>query len=392
MARAPFSVFKRPDKGGKAVFSARFFGEEGEIVSTRRLKAKNRTQAIVEAKRLLDQGAGLAQTNPPALDFLLGFWSESSIYARGRALRGRPLSVRYLEENRRVIARHLAGPLQGVRLRGLTAPRLERIILELADAGVSPRTINYALQAVRVPITWNARQHRVPDPLEYLEKVAEAPRVRGCLTMYEVRRIIDLRDESPRIRAALLLGALCGCRLGEIRGLLPEDIDKEAGVVHIKHNFVDEREGLKVPKSGSTRDVPLPALVLEALELCLAIAPAGSRFVIFNEKTADKPIEKNSVRRGFVRTLARIGIGDEERKARALTPHGLRHFYVSAGRAAGLPDFTVQRLAGHKSAAMMLRYSNHSEVVDFAAAKAALEAEIEPAAPVAAAPAREAHA
>lgn len=372
MARTPVSVFKRPDKDGKAVFSARFFDEEGEIVSTRRLKAKNRTQAVIEAKRLLDQGAGLAQTNPPALDFLLGFWSESSIYARGRAIRGKPLSVRYLEENRRVIARHLAGPLQGVRLRGLTAPRLERIILELADAGVAPRTINYALQAVRVPITWNARQHRIPDPLEYVEKVAEAPKARGCLTMDEIHRIIAL-DESPRIKLALELGALCGLRLGEIRGLLPEDVDAEAGILHVQHNFVDGREGVKEPKAGSVRDVPLPAPVKDSLDLCLAVAPKDARFVIFNERDASKPIEKNSVRRGFVRILQKIGIPDEERKVRNLTPHGLRHFYVSAGRAAGLPDFTVMRLAGHRTGAMMQRYSDHSEVIDFGAARAALE-------------------
>jgi integrase len=76
--------------------------------------------------------------------------------------------------------------------------------------------------------------------------------------------------------------------------------------------------------------------------------------------------------RAFRRILGRIGIDEEKRKARNLVFHGLRHSYVSITRATGLPDFAVMRLAGHKTLAMTERYSHSENVVDFAAARLAI--------------------
>jgi integrase len=220
-----------------------------------------------------------------------------------------------------------------------------------------------------------ARRLRIPDQLEHLQRVAERPRERGTLSLDEVAKIAALEGESPRIKTAMLLGALCGLRMGEVRGLMPED--RGQGVLAIRHNYVDDREGAKDPKCGSSRRVPLPGVVDELLSLCEALAPKGSRFIIYNEKDITKPIDKNALERGFRRVLKEIGIDEDQRRARNLTFHGLRHTYVSITRAVGLPDFVVQRLAGHKSAVMMERYSHAENVIDFTAARTALEGIVE---------------
>lgn len=375
--RAPFSVFKRPSRDratGKEVvrFVARYFDEEGTVVRTRTLQATNKTAAVLEAKRLLDKGEGIASADPLALDFLLAFWRSDSTYARMKALQGHPLSKGYVSNNAAVISKHLAGPLKGVRLRQLSTSRMERVVLDLSDSGVNPRTLNYLLQAVRVPITDYSRKHRIPDPLQYLPRAAEHPRERGTLSLDEVAKIAALEGESPRVRAAVLLGALCGLRLGEARGLQWQDVDAEAGLLHIRHNWVDT-EGAKGPKCGSFRDVPLPAVVLDALELCRAIAPDGVRYVLFSEGNKERPIEKRTIEHGFRALLVKIGIDTDAQKARNLVYHGLRHTAVSMMRASGLPDFAVMRLAGHRSAGMMEHYSHSDRVVDFAQARAALD-------------------
>jgi integrase len=359
---------------GKAIvrFVARFYDDDGAVVRTQTLEAKNKTAAVLEAKRLVDKG-GISSSDPLILDFLADFWKIDSDYAKMKALRGRPLSVRYIEINASSIKKHLSKPLKGVHFRELTVPRMEKIVLSFAASGINPRTINFLIQAIRVPVSDWARRHRVADPLQYLQRVAEHPRERGTLSLDEIAKITVLESESPRVKAAVLLGALCGLRMGEARGLEWGDVDEETGLLHIVHNWVDNREGVKAPKCGSARDVPLPAAVLAAVKLCRAVAPEGSQFVLYNEKRIDRPADRQILERGFRSVLGKIGIDDGARKSRNLVFHGLRHTFISLQRANGIPDFAVMRLAGHKSFAMTERYSHAENVVDFAAARVALD-------------------
>jgi hypothetical protein len=166
MASAPFSIFKRNSKDrttGKAVlrYVARFFDEDGNVVKTKTLEATSPTKAALEAKTLLDKGEGTVNADPFVMDFLDAFWKVDSDYARMKVLRGRPLSLKYVEGNAYLINRHLREPLSGIRLRSLNVPRIERIMLDLAAKGANPRTINTVLQALRVPVSDYARKHRI---------------------------------------------------------------------------------------------------------------------------------------------------------------------------------------------------------------------------------------
>ena len=379
--RAPFLVFKRNSRDRvtrKSVvrFCVRFFDDDGAVVLTKTLKATNKTAAVIEAKGLHDRGDARAKSDPLVLDFLADFWKIDSNYAKMKALRGRALSIHYVEISAMVVKKHLGERLKNVRLHQLTVPLMEKTILNLSETGASARTINAVIAAVRVPISDWARHNRVPDPLQYLGRIAENPRARGTLSVDEIAKIIELRSESPRVRCAVLLGALCGLRLGEVRGLEWSDVDEASGMLHVVHNYVDDREGVKGPKCGSRRDVPLPAAVLEAVTLCRACAPKDARHVLWNDKDATRPMDKGTIERAFPILLGRIGIDDTARKSRNLCFHGLRHSYISMTRAAGVPDFAVMRLAGHKSLQMTERYSHAENVVDFTAARLALNGAI----------------
>jgi integrase len=381
MARSPFCIFKRNStdrETGKPVlrYCARFFDEDGAVIQTKTLKAKSETKAALEAQGFIERGLCSKSADPLVLDFLKDFWRIDSDYAKMKALRGRPLSYHYIEVSASAIKKHLATPLKGIRLHQLTVTRMERIIIDYAASGMNPRTINILLQTLRVPISDWARKHRVPDPLQYLQRITERPKERGTLSIEEVAKIIALGGASPRVKAAVLLAALCGLRMGEARGLEWGDVDKKAGMLHIVHNWVHDVEGVKGPKCGSSRDVPLPAAVLEALELCHDIAPKGARFVIYNENTISHPMTARAIEKGFQAILIGIGIDAKARAARNQCYHGLRHAYVSMTRAAGLPDFVVMRLAGHKSLVMTERYSHAENVVDFAAARLALDSAV----------------
>lgn len=389
MAKAPFTLFKRTNKAGKTSYSARFLDADGRIVRTVALGTGHKTTAARKAAAMLASGVVAEADNPFVLDFIDSTWRMDSAYVKGRALRGMIISERYIDDSRRIAHRIFGKALKGLRMGDLTPGKLEAAILEAAEAGYGPRTVNLAIQSIRVPYNWYCREHRLANALAGVRKLAEHPKERGTLSAAEVARIVAIEDESPRAKAAVLLAALCGLRLGEVRGLQWEDIDEERGLIEVRHNAPTNCDTVKAPKWGSVRTVPAPQAVLDALALCKAMPEAkGSSFVIYNQAKKDKPVEEVTIMRGLHRILERLALGEKYAtatkkekfealaafKARNITLHALRHTFVSLTRAAGVPDFAVMRLAGHKTASMMENYSHAGQVIDFAAARGSIDA------------------
>jgi integrase len=240
------------------------------------------------------------------------------------------------------------------------------------------------------------REELDKDPFKNIEKAQESRREKGILTPAEVSRLIQAPATDPRGRLAILLGLLCGMRLGEARGLLWKDIGDE--VITIVHNYVDE-DGLKAPKCGSTGTVPIPESVRAAIEEVRQISrnPAPDVLVMGSMECPGKPFCRGYFEKALARELETIGIPGKwrpplhpgkklaveekkppegyvnEQRRRNLTFHSLRHSFITLGRLAGISDLEIQALARHRSRAMMERYSHASQVLDFAEAREKLE-------------------
>lgn len=112
------------------------------------------------------------------------------------------------------------------------------------------------------------------------------------------------------------------------------------GIIIVCHNY-QEREGLKAPKCGSVRQVPIPASVQSALDTVRALSdnPAPEEYVMLGPLPSGKPLSTKFFQRAL------------------------------AGELAGITDLEIQALAGHKSGVMMERYSHAGQVLDFASAR-----------------------
>jgi len=373
MARAPFSVSERITKRGVS-WDARFFGSDGAVIKTIRIAdAKSRSQAIRKAQSLLAEGIIPNAENPNALDYIASFWRRDSDYVQGRALRGRVISNDYLYISAHIVAKHAAPFLKGLRMTDIDLRRVEAMTLSLARAGIGPRTINATIQAIRVPLTYFSRMHRMPNPLQYLDKLAENERERGILSLDELSLLLKVHTDDPRVRAGVLLAALCGLRLGEIRGLKWEDVDRDNHVINIRGNYVSHAEGLKKPKWGHTRVVPLPTPVIESLDRCRILPYGDSPYLLWNAQHIEHPVDSGTITKGFYAMLKEIGIDRETRDKRYLTLHSLRHLFITLSRANGIPDYLVMKMAGHNSIQMTDRYSNHDTLIDFNDARLKLE-------------------
>lgn len=123
-----------------------------------------------------------------------------------------------------------------MRILDVTYGIIEKMILGMSKKGVQARRINVAVQAVRVPASHFCKMHRIPNTMAGLEKLKENPKQRGILSFAEVSKLIAVEGEELWVKA-VLLGALCGLRMGEVRSLQWADIDETTGSIKICHNL-----------------------------------------------------------------------------------------------------------------------------------------------------------
>ena len=100
----------------------------------------------------------------------------------------------------------------------------------------------------------------------------------------------------------------------EVRGLLWGDIDFEECVINIEHNYV-LLDGMKAPKAGSNRRVPLPEAVKAMLEYIRSVSMwTDSDDFVFCQPDARKTARGQHFFRYSVEVVLRdIGIPVEDR-------------------------------------------------------------------------------
>jgi integrase len=378
---AHYSLYKKRI-GTHGYWYVRYWNEREKRYSVHRatgVEASGKKERRAEAEKIALEMLPAISFNVSELTMLQyvnKFWQPDSPYFREHErVYGRKLSASYSKTHLDVIRLHVAPypPFARIGIEKLTAGLVRDWRLWLAERGASGTRINRASQAIRVPLRYAIeRDEAKVDPFTKLPPAHEIKREKGVLTKKEVVSLINAPVTDPKHRLAVLLGALCGMRLGEVRGLHWEDLDGDAGVIHIRHNWQD-LEGIKAPKCESSRDVPLPAMVSRLAEACRGQSPGP---LVFG-RTDGKPLCNGYFRLALIAELVAAGVNgvlcregaaglvdDREQRRRNITFHSLRHTFVSLARMAGVGDFQAQALAGHKSAAMMERYSHRGCVVE----------------------------
>jgi integrase len=295
------------------------------------------------------------------VEYLDDFWSAESDYAQEAALiKKQPLSTRYIHENQRVVKTHVAlfKPFKNIRLEGITTGLIRDFMLYEAKRGVSGDCINKALQAMRVPFSYAlSREEAVKNPFENIQPAVHERKEKGILIKEEVLKLINADVKNWKEHTAVLLGALCGMRVGEIRGLRWSDIKEDC--IDIKNNWQD-MEGNKKPKYGSFRAIPIGASIKGAFS---QVEKKGD-FVFANGKPDGKPLCMSWFQSALTNELENLGIPDAERRERNISFHSLRHTFITLGRMAGISDIEVRAMTGHKGAAIMEHYSHARQAID----------------------------
>jgi integrase len=273
----------------------------------------------------------------------------------------------------------------------------ERLVTRLTNAGLAPKTIrNYigTFHSVMGLAVRGRHIERNPAAMAELPKVRKSKRLR-FLNHDELNRVVStplpesdqelvaafppsrkkdrtsefggpqaVRDWWPVLRMMILLAAMTGMRLGELRALRWSDIDYRAMKIRVRREYV--RGQYDKPKSlGSERGIPLAARLVTELDEHhqRTVWNQDSDLVLAHPHTG-RPLDHARIGLHYHAALVRADV-------RRIRVHDLRHTFGTTMAASGKVSLrTLQEWMGHEDIRTTQIYADYmpaereSELID----------------------------
>lgn len=387
----PYYLIKRKNRKGKSQYYVRFIDQETgktikEWASGETSKGAAGRAAELELEKIQEQVKEAATLGSLAE----GFWDWDATYARGRRARGKSISHGTLdtaESNTRI---HIVPRWGDIKVTEITSAEIDNWILGLpVEKNLAAATVNKILQNLRTILDGAVGRGMIRfNPAKAVEPLSEHHKERGVLTDEEIRRLLVWPGPftDHRIYTMNLLAFSTGMRMGEARGLLVEDVKEDH--ILIQHSW-EQNYGIKPPKGGQNRAVPIPVVAQEALSEVIAFFEPET--LVFYGKDKSTPLSKNYIVDGLRDAIVTSTIDADlaakemnqeelekyrkkllaEIETRNVGFHSWRHKLNTLLRAAGIPDAKIRLLTGHRSEEMTDWYTQflHTDLTDVTAAQ-----------------------
>ncbi len=382
MSRKSIYLVKRSDRliKGKPTYYARFRDEAGELLPWRSTGETSKTRA--ENWALKEYKAGRISTRE---NLTFGTYSEKwwkwgeCDFIRGRLARGKSISRTYADVQRGYLDSHILPYFRSKKLSQITPRMIEDWLLKLKDSPrnlekpdsepLSATTVNHCLTTLK---TVHGEAHRLgviaSNPAGPVEQLREASKEKQILTAEEVRKLFAEETMEEVWAGSLphftlnMLAASTGLRMGEVQGLQVQHVHSDYIAIV---NAWERKYGLKEPKWGSAREVPIPTRTSRYLVQVVEESPYREpESLVFHGTDGQTPIGHKEILDALYAALSAIGISGKARKQRNVTFHSWRHLFNSLCRSR-IPDYKLQRLTGHRTQEMTEHYT-HLNISDFA--------------------------
>jgi hypothetical protein len=199
--------------------------------------------------------------------FLEEFWDyDKSPYVKEKRLHGQGIGKRHCYEMGLRLNKFWVPAFRGRTLGSITREDLKGFSLSLAEGGLAPASTNKIMMIGTAGLSWAYKEGFIPaDPTVGLIGFTGTVKKRGVLTPLEAQMLFVARWKDKRAYTASLLACTTGLRSGEVLALKLEDI--EPRILNVRHSW-SYYDGLKAPKNGEARRVPLlPEVRAKLLEL-----------------------------------------------------------------------------------------------------------------------------
>ena len=304
------------------------------------------------------------------ISYLLDFYNyDTSPYVREKIAHGQSIGRTHCKDSINRVNSYWKKHFMGRTLASITREELREFSLSLKKKGLAAATINKVMLAGKVAFAWAYQEGYIhTNPSEGLKNFVGKAKERGILSDEETITLFEQEWRDERSYVGNLVASTCGLRSGEVLGLKAEDIGLDR--LFIRHSY-SPLDGLKTPKNGEQRQVPLLPKVREKLLNLAEKNPWDDGFIFYSDKEG-QPMDHKLLNDGLYESMIKIGISKEEKEKRNLIFHSWRHRY--AAKMADLVDARSLGLAtGHKTMAMLEHYAAHANENHFKAVSEATE-------------------
>ena len=237
-------------------------------------------------------------------------------------------------------AKQLAQSFEGMRVVGITSPKINKHIERRQSEGAANATINRELSALKRMLNLGARQTPPKvDKVPYIEMLAENNVRKG---FFEHGDFLALRDKLPEhLRGFVTFAYKTGWRKSEISNLTWSHVDRKQGIVKLEAGETKNNEGRTVYLDGETQEVMDEQW--EARKKAKHLIP----YVFTNCDGSDRI---KQFRKSWNTACKETKIGDR-------LFHDLRRTAVRNMVRAGIPERVVMMISGHKTRSVFERYN-----------------------------------
>lgn len=273
---------------------------------------------------------------------------------------------------RHYVERYLNPDLGKKKLGQLSAREVRLYLDSLKRNGTGVRTIRYVHATLRAALEDAMREELIEKNVAKLVRPPAASRIEHHPLSVEETKFFLKSNRDDRLFALFLVIALLGLRRSEVLGLTWNDVDLGNGVLTVQrglHRVNGKLVTMETKTRRSRRTIPLPALVVAALEnhrveqvrerdeLGLPWQHAGYVFTT----TVGTALDPDNTTKLVKRALKTAGVRD-------VRMHDFRHGCVSVLLGLGVPPRTVMEIAGHSGLEMTMNVYAHVSLEDKQAA------------------------
>jgi integrase len=256
---------------------------------------------------------------------------------------------------------HLVPYLGNIKVQKLTPGRLQTFYSERIDAGVGTRSLQLAHRRLSQALDMAVRESIVSrNVCQIVGSPKHKPRTGQSWTEEEAIRFLETA-EKHRLHPLWALELATGLRRGELLGLRWQDVDLDAGTIHIRQ-AISILKGAPIvtePKTpAARRKIGLPPDVAEAMrehrKAWVARRLAASTWegdLVFCTRDG-KPLNPNNLYRDYNQLIAEAGVP-------RIRLHDARHTHGTLMSAAGVSIRAVADRLGHARTSVTLDTYSH---------------------------------
>lgn len=238
---------------------------------------------------------------------------------------------------------YILQPLGDVRLDALKQQDVDELVAGLLRRGLGRKTINNVTSTLSALVRYAVRNKVIP-PVDLRFTIKSQDTEIVAVHKKDVAKLVEATAD-PRYRAAILLAADAGLRIGEVRALAWADVNDLARELSICRS-VDRSGCLTETKGWERRSVPMSDRLCSAMQ-----ALDRMKSWIVPRLRGERPLSYDTAREAILAIYERAAV------PRPPKPwHSLRHTFGTELANAGVPVHVIRELMGHKSIETTLRY------------------------------------